>query len=178
MENYTKENCFYLGRIARTSGLKGDLFVVLDVDDPSDYARMDSVFVQVRGTLVPFFIDTVQLRNNGAVVHFEGMDLEQARAMVGNELYLPLDVLPKLEGNRFYFHEVIGFEVVDARHGSLGRLREVLDNASQPVLCIDHPGGKEVMIPLIDAFLEKVDRADRRLYVCAPEGLVEFYLGL
>ncbi len=176
MENFTKENCFYLGWVSRTSGLKGDVLAMLDVDNPSDYAQMDSVLVWEKKSLVPYFLERVEIRPNGAVLHFEGMGLEEAERMIGCELYLPLEVLPPLTGNKFYFHEVIGFEVVDAEKGVLGVLREIMDNGPQPVLCIDHASGKEILVPLIDRFLEKVERGERRLYVQAPEGLVDFYL--
>lgn len=172
-----KENCFFLGKIVKTSGLKGDLSVFLDVDNPDDYAGLDSVFVERKRSLVPYFIESVQIRNNGAVFHFEDMDtLEEAQELVGCNLYLPLDVLPPLEGNRFYYHEVIGFTVEDVHYGTLGVLREINDNSSQVILCIDHPSGKEVMIPLVDQFLVEVDREGRKLKVAAPEGLVDFYL--
>ena len=176
MDNFTKENCFYLGRVLRTSGLKGDVLAMLDVDKPSDYAQLDSVLVMVKKSLVPYFLERVEIRPNGAVLHFEDTGLEEAEKMIGCELYRPLDVLPPLTGNRFYFHEVIGFEVVDAEKGVLGVLREIMDNGPQPVLCIDHASGKEILMPLIDPFLEKVERSERRLYVRAPEGLVDFYL--
>ena len=109
----------------RTSGLKGDVLAMLDVDNPSDYAQMDSVLVLVKKSLVPYFLERVEIRPNGAVLHFENMGLEEAERMIGCELYLPLDVLPPLTGNRFYFHEVIGFEVVDAEKGVLDLVRLV-----------------------------------------------------
>lgn len=173
----SKDNCFFLGKIVKTNGLKGDLSVFLDVDDLNDYADLDSVFVERKRSLVPYFIESIQIRNNGAVVHFEDVDtLEDAQDLVGSCLYLPLDVLPPLDGNRFYYHEVIGFEVEDINEGSLGVLREINDNSAQAILCIDHPSGKEVMIPLVDQFLVEVDREGRKLKVAAPEGLVDFYL--
>lgn len=173
----SKDNCFFLGKIVKTNGLKGDLSVFLDVDDLNDYADLDSVFVERKRSLVPYFIESIQIRNNGAVVHFEDVDtLEDAQDLVGSCLYLPLDVLPPLDGNRFYYHEVIGFEVEDINEGALGVLREINDNSAQAILCIDHPSGKEVMIPLVDQFLVEVDREGRKLKVAAPEGLVDFYL--
>ena len=171
-----KESCYFLGKILRTSGLKGDVSVFLDVDEPESYAGLDSVFVERKGALVPYFIESVRIRPNGAVFHFEDTGFEDAQALVGSSLYLPLELLPTLTGKQFYFHEVRGFEVVDVHAGSIGVLREIWDNAAQPLLCIDHPSGKEIMIPLVDDFLVEVDRENRVLKVAAPEGLVEFYL--
>lgn len=171
-----RDNCYFLGKIVRTIGLKGEVFAFLDVDDLSAYADLDSVFVERKGSLVPYFIQSVQLRHNGAVLLFEDTDLEAARQLVGCALYLPLDTLPPLTGNKFYYHEVIGFGVEDAVCGRIGVLREVMDNSSQPILCIDHPSGKEVLVPLVDPFLQEVDRENRVLRIKAPEGLIEFYL--
>lgn len=173
-----KDSCYFLGKIVRTSGLKGEVFAFFDVDNLSDYKDLDSVFVEIKGKLVPHFIEEVQIRHNGVVIRFEDTDLEKAQDLVGHTLHLPLDTLPPLSGNKFYYHEVKGFEVVDKNLGSLGILREVMDNAAQAVLCIDHPSGKEVMVPLVDEFLLGVDRDKKVMNIQAPEGLVDFYLDL
>lgn len=172
----TKESCYFLGKIVRTSGLKGEVFAFLDVDNPDDYAELDSVLVEMKGSLVPFFIESVQLRHNGAVLRFEDATLEEAEKWVGCALYLPLDTLPPLTGNKFYYHEVMGFEVVDSLRGGLGKLRDIMDNSAQPVMCVAHPSGKEILVPLIDAFLQEVDRENKILRIQAPEGLIDFYL--
>ncbi len=37
-----KEDCFNLGKITRIFGTKGELTLVLDVDDPNDYLDLES----------------------------------------------------------------------------------------------------------------------------------------
>ena len=107
----TKDDCFYLGRVTKPWGVKGQLALFLDVDTPEEYAGLDSAFVEVKGRLVPHFFHVDQLNGNRAVVTFEELTPEEAQSLVGHDLYLPLDLLPKLEGNKFYFHEVTGFRV-------------------------------------------------------------------
>lgn len=164
-----------MGHIGRTFGLKGELVVVLDVDDPSRYADLKSVLVEIKGQLVPYFIAEAKLRDRDAVWCFEDVTPEEAARLVGCELYLPLSFLPPLSGNRFYFHEVIGFKVEDRAAGPIGTLTQIYDNGPQPILSIDH-NGKEIMVPLIDEFLLSVDRQGRCLKIAAPEGLIDFYL--
>lgn len=170
-----KADCFFLGYIGRTFGYKGELVVSLDVDEPARYADLKSVLVEIKGSLVPYFIEDIRWRDRDAVWRFEGLTPEEAARLVGCELYLPLSALPPLTGDRFYFHEVVGFTVEDEAAGELGTLTRVYDNGPQPILSIDHDG-KEIMVPLIDEFMRGVDRENRRLKIAAPEGLVDFYL--
>jgi 16S rRNA processing protein RimM len=73
------------------------------------------VFVECNKHLVPFFI-IAPYKNDFLRIRFEDMNTEEdADAIMGNDIYLPLKMLPKLTGNKFYFHEVIGFEVEDKR---------------------------------------------------------------
>ena len=105
----TKEECYQLGKITKPFGIKGQMVFYLDVDCPEDYADLDSAFVEVKGPLVPYFFQVDNINGNKAVVTFEDLTPEEAQALAGHDLYLPLDLLPKLTGNQFYFHEVTGF---------------------------------------------------------------------
>ena len=148
----------------------------LDVDTPEDYASLDSAFVEVKGQLVPYFFQLDQLNGNRAVVTFEEITPEQAAALAGHELYLPLDLLPKLEGNKFYFHEVVGFRVVDSVYGDIGVLQQVIEYPAQPLFQIDK-NGTEILVPVIDPVIDKVDRKLKTIFITAPNGLIDLYLG-
>ena len=171
-----KEDCFYLGRITKPWGVKGQLMIFLDVDTPEEYSGLDSAFVEIKGQLVPCFFQLDQLNGNRAVATFEDLTPEQTQALVGHDLYLPLSLLPKLEGNKFYFHEVEGFRVVDRVYGDIGVLQQVIEYPAQPLFQIDK-NGTEVLIPVIDQVIDKVDRTLKTIYITAPNGLIELYLG-
>jgi 16S rRNA processing protein RimM len=100
---------------------------------------------------------------------------EEADALVGNDLYLPLQLLPKLTGNKFYFHEVIGFEVQDKRLGLVGKIQSINDSTAQPLFEV-LKGDIEILIPMIDHFLVKIDRENKKVIMDLPEGLIEMYL--
>ena len=91
----TKEECYRLGKIAKPFGFKGQVIFFLDVDEPQDYADMDSAFVEVKGQLVPYFFKVININGNKATVEFEELTAEQALALVGCDLYLPLSLLPE-----------------------------------------------------------------------------------
>lgn len=170
------DECYNLGRITKPWGVKGQLVLFLDVDTPEDYLELDSAFVEVKGQLVPYFFHIDSINGNKAVATFEDLTPEQAGTLVGHDLYLPLSLLPKLNGNRFYFHEVTGFRVVDSQHGDIGTLEQVIDYPAQPLFQV-MKNGQEILIPVIDEVIDKVDRDAKTLYITAPNGLIELYLG-
>lgn len=175
---FLKEDCFRLGNIARLHGFKGELSVFLDVDDPQEYKELESVFIEVDGKLVPFFIDQIRMSNKGfAVIRFDGVNSEKkAKMLLKCGLYLPLDLLPEREDDEFYYFEIEGYEVIDAKHGSIGTVTKVIDLSGNPLIQIDH-NGQEILLPKQDEFILKADHENQQLHIQAPEGLIEMYLG-
>ena len=171
------DDCFLLGYVAKKFGYKGEVILKLDVDNPSDYAQLDSVLINMKGRLVPFFIESSQMNPNGSLrVKFEGVSDENMLAkLLGSELYLPLEVLPKLSGKAFYYHEIIGFELIDELAGAAGIIKTVMDQTVQEIILAEKDG-KEVMVPITDDILLAIDRKDKIVHVRAPEGLIEMYL--
>ncbi|RFN59413.1 ribosome maturation factor RimM [Marixanthomonas ophiurae] len=172
-----KSACFYLGKIVKKYSFKGELLAKLDTDDPEQFLEMESVFVEHNKNLIPFFIESLSLHKSTLLrIQFEGVKNEtDATNLLGDELYLPLNMLPKLSGNKFYFHEVVGFTVTDTNFGTVGTITGVNDTTAQALFEIDHDG-KEVLIPVSDDLIEKVDREKKDIRITAPEGLIELYL--
>ena len=172
-----KDECFYLGKIAKKFSFKGEVLVYLDTDEPELYENMESVFVEFNKNLVPFFIKNSSLHKNDFLrVQFEDVDSEEeADSIINCEVYLPLSMLPKLTGNKFYFHEVIGFEIEDKRLGIFGKIVSINDSSAQPLFEIIN-GNVEILVPMIDQFLVKIDRENKKVIMDLPEGLVEMYL--
>ena len=173
----TLNDCFYIGTILQKFSFKGELLIKLDSDDPEMYEELESVFVALGNNLVPFFIERSSLHKSNLLrVKFEDVDTEtDAEALLKHKLYLPLAALPKLSGNKFYYHEVIGFEVEDTQFGKVGKITGVNDTTTQALFEIEDEQGNEILIPIIDSFIEKVDRAKQKIIVNTPEGLIDLY---
>lgn len=172
-----KADCFHLGYVAKLHGFKGEVSLFLDVTNPEDYETLDAVFIEINGQLTPFFVTAFKLKNKGfAAVKFEGVTTENdARILLRKNLFLPAQILPKLSGKNFYDHEVVGFKVIDSLFGEVGVLESIIDLQVNPLIQIMN-GSKEVLVPLIDGLVQKVDRSNKTLYISAPAGLIELYL--
>lgn len=147
----------------------------LDVDCPANYADLTSAFVELKGSLVPVFFHIENINGNKAIVSFEDLEPEQVLKLLGCNLFLPLSLLPKLTGNQFYFHEVKGFRAVDETYGDIGVIRTIIEYPAQPLFQIIN-NDKEILIPVIDPVIKKVDREHQTIYIAAPEGLIDLYL--
>ena len=170
--------CYQLGYIVRTHGIKGQVTAFFDVDHPEEYETLESVFLPLGGKLVPFFIHTLARQTKGRfLIKFEDTaTLEQAEKLVGLALYLPLETLPELDDDQFYYHDLIGYTVVDETLGELGVVKELFELPHQDLLAMPYQGA-EVLIPLQDEIILRADKASHKLYVNLPAGLVEIYTG-
>lgn len=155
----TKEDCFYLGKIVKKYSFKGEVLAKLDTDQPEIYENLDAVFLELRNNLVPFFVESSQLHKSTLLrLKFEDVETEaDADAIMKSNLYLPLNLLPKLEGNKFYFHEVIGFTIEDKNFGEVGLIKSINDSTLQALFEVDRHG-TEILIPMNDEFILNVDR--------------------
>lgn len=175
----TLDDCYQLGYIVKTHGLKGEVQIYLDVDSPNEYRNLESVFVLQGQQLVPFFIESMSNLNGAkAIVGFEDVvTLEAAQALKGSELYLSLEGLPKLSGNEFYLHEIIGFDLKDVHTDKMvGQIGNVMESGPQLLFSVLAEGDKEVLIPYTESLLVSLDRVTKTISLNVPEGLIDVYL--
>jgi 16S rRNA processing protein RimM len=172
-----KEDCFYLGKITRTHSFKGEVVIKFDTDRIEEYTQLESVLIETDHALIPFFIEYLQPLPKGYKVKFEDIENEQdAQKIVDAGLYLPLDFLPPLPDDSFYYHELVGCEVFDLPKNTLiGTVKEVQENKFQDLLIVDAGYKYDVLIPMVDEILHHFDRDSKRIEVYLPEGLLELY---
>jgi len=173
-----KKEVFRLGKIAKKFSFKGEVLIYLDTDEPYQYEKLESIFVESDGDLIPFFIEKSLLHKNKFLrVKFEDIASEyQADPLIGKDVYLPLSMLPKLSENKFYFHEIIGFTTQDILHGNIGTITDINDTKTQAFFIITNNQKKEILVPVIDQFIEKVDKKQKTIILKTPPGLIDLYL--
>lgn len=171
-----KEDCFYIGKIVKKHGFKGEVVLRLDTDIPEAYENMESLFLQRAGAMVPFFIQRSSLSGQFLRMKLEGVDTEtDAERLLRAEAYLPMECLPELNDDQFYYHEVQGFCAENASDGSrIGTIVRV-DDASVQALFVIERQGKEILVPVVDDFIDRVDKPRRTIRFRLPEGLLELY---
>ena len=137
---------------------------------------MNLYLFEIKKNLVPYFIQYIDFQDKKVVIAFDDIEtLDQAKELIGSKLFLPLNNLPPLEEGQFYYHEVINFQINDQNLGELGTITQIYETGNQDLISMQFQG-KEILIPLVDDFIIKIDREKNILFVNLPEGLLDIYL--
>jgi len=170
------EECFQLGYIIKPHGIQGALTIYLDTDNPDYYKDLESVYVEYQQKLIPFFIDHIKLSGEKANIKFQDVDgIENAGQYKGCLLYLPLNMLPPLDDDQFYYHEIVGYTVKDENHGDLGNVKTIYEANGNDLFAVEYKG-KEVLVPIKDEFIIELDKKAKTILLNIPEGLLDIYL--
>jgi 16S rRNA processing protein RimM len=171
-----KEACFYLGTIIGKYSFKGELLVKTDTDNINSYTSLTSVFIDIENRLIPYFVKHC-LVHKSSLLRFKLEDVsgeEAANVLLRKKIYLPLELLPSLTGNKFYYHEVIGFKIIDQKKGEIGTILKINDQTAQPLFEVND-GNKKILIPLHDDLLINLNRKDKSILVNLPDGLIDLF---
>ncbi len=171
-----KEDCYFLGTITRRHGLAGNVILKMDTDQPELYNKLDSIFVEINGLLVPFFVAKQSWsKADTKIITFKNATEALVDQSIGKGVYLPLSTLPELTGNQFYYHEVKGFKILDSNGTYCGTIKSVNDMTAQHYFKLDLDR-KEVIIPVIKGWILEVSREEKFIKMELPDGLLDVFL--
>lgn len=178
-----QEDCYYLGTLKKTHGVKGGLMVAIENTIPLNIKETELMFIEIDGALVPFFIDKngISLDSTGqmksAIVGFDEIhSIEEASAYTDCKVYLPASHLEFREPDSNNEHlSLVGFAVIDESKGNIGILDEIVDIPQNPILRVIR-NEKEILIPLTDEIIRSFDEQKREIYIKIPQGLLDIYL--
>jgi 16S rRNA processing protein RimM len=168
----TIEDCFKIGYISKTHGLKGEVTAVFALE--MEWSTLTTLFVDSKGSLVPYVVERISGTVNKPFLKLEGVEsYEQALTLKGSSIYTDKSVRPKLKRGEFYDDEVIGFKVEDKKSGLLGQVKEIQSQGSNRLLSVIL-GSKEILIPINAPFITSLNKTKKIIQVELPEGFLEF----
>ncbi len=171
-----KKDFFYFGKIIKPHGVKNEFLTILDTNNPEHFKNIEIIFVEIDNTLIPYFINNIRITGKQAIIELQDVNFDMiTELLVGSSLYLQKELLPKLPGNQFHSHELEGFSVHDKEKGNIGYIEEVVDMDYQALLKINF-NDKEILIPVVEDIVKKIDRKNKRIEIEAPDGLIDIYL--
>lgn len=170
------------GAFVKTHGLNGELNIISDY--PTNIYEEDvPLIIDMDGLYVPFFISGIRARKSfGCVIKLQDIDSkEEADVFTGKDFYLLRTwVAEKLEVEVDELEqeiELVGYTLEDVNHGVIGIIEDIDDsnvNILMKVLAKDEDGNdKEILLPLHEDFIQRVDDAGKRLITQLPDGCLD-----
>jgi 16S rRNA processing protein RimM len=162
-----------LGRITKVSGFEGAVSVKLEKIFIENIPIMESVFLEIEGRPVPFFISDSEY-SGADVLKLKFKDyitVDKISEFVGCRVLL---TTPPVENQRSEdIQELTGYKVLIKSKVYLGIVAEVIPNPGQWILSILSDENREILIPFHKDFTVSIDRITKTLIMDLPEGLTE-----
>ena len=161
-----------LGKIINVRGLKGELKVASFSDfSKQRYQKGHKVYLCKDEDRQEFTVVKHSVVGNVVYLTLEGIDnVDLANKYRDYYVQYPIEELPKLEEDNYYYHELLGCTVSIENKGEIGKVIAIEDNTAHPLLRVK--GEKEILIPFVKYFLIDVDIANKKIVVRDVESLV------
>ena len=165
---------YYLGKITKKFSFRGEVIIFLDTDSPEFYYNIKKIFINLNNVLTPFDLSSViPNKSNRIRVKINGINTENdTKKLINKEIYLPIESLPKTDENSFYYHEIIGYTVLDQDSKKVGNITGVNDQSPQHLFQIN-ASGKKTLVPINDNLIIKVDKKNKTMRIELPDGILD-----
>ncbi|MFT5482333.1 MAG: 16S rRNA processing protein RimM [Halieaceae bacterium] len=170
------EDPLIVGRITGVHGLKGWLKLRSYTDPAENILDYDGLVMKRQGQWLPLEVDASRIQGKGLVIHIEGIDDRTGAEVLGKcDVAMPVDSLPALDEDEFYWHQLEGLQIFladdsgemesnPASNGSrlLGLVDSVMATGANDVLsvlpCINSRDDKKRLIPYLSGqVIKRVD---------------------
>jgi 16S rRNA processing protein RimM len=168
---------FNVGKVVNTHGIKGEVRVISTTDFAEERYKVGNVlylFMPDQKDPVEMTISSHRSHKNFDLLTFEGHhDINEVEKYRGAILKIPESQLTPLDENEFYFHEIIGCEVLTLDGELVGKVKEILTPGANDVWVIKGKTGKELLIPYIEQVVKEIDIKNKKIRIEPMEGLLE-----
>lgn len=172
-----KEDFFKIGNIQKPHGIKGEVVLHFDREIADDFEGQDTVFIEIDGGLVPFFISTYRFQSlKSALVLFQlAQTQEEIKEIVGKPVFLENKKQAEVESPEMNYLDLSGFTLFDQNRNLTGIIKGLIENPDNPLLEIeqDTTEKKEILIPFQEDLIIDINESEKWLQMKLPEGLLE-----
>ncbi len=158
------EKKLLVGKINGFFGVQGWVKIFSYTEPRKNILEYQPLYFIDNGAYKTIEMTTGREQSKTIVAHVKGIDnRDQAAQLIGKSLYIDKDQLPELDDNEHYWHELVGFRVINKNGIDLGVVDYLVDTSSNDVLVTK--GDKAHWIPYIEPYLVTVDKQNRVISV-------------
>ena len=163
-----------VGKIIDAHGIKGEIAIFVFSGDVSWLPSLRSLFINKKNQLEEHVVIKKRAHKKGFICLLEKFDNRNlAEEYKGREVWISSEFFVSEEGQSLFLNEILGFEVVEEKAGSLGVINAFSSNGIQDLLVIEKLGNKPIEIPFVKEFVTEMDFKNKKIRMNLPEGLLE-----
>jgi 16S rRNA processing protein RimM len=172
------EKLFNVGKVVNTHGIRGELKIVSQTDFPEQRFGKGSKLVLAdpnnEANQLKVEVEGGRLQKNVYIIKFKGYnEINEVLPYKGWMLKISEAEREPLEKGQYYYHEIIGCQVVSDEGETLGTISEILSPGANHVWVVERENGKPILLPVIDDVILEVDTAAKQVRVHLMEGLID-----
>ena len=167
---------FKIGKLVAVYGLKGELLLKHELGKKTSLKGLQAIFIEERkNSFIPYFIAATKIKGNEEIyLQLEGINSREAAIKITQkEIWMP-EVDFKKFAAKSAPASLLGYTIINNKE-PLGEILELIEQPHQ-LLCRLEIKGKEVLIPLHEETLKKINHNKKEVLVELPDGLLEIYL--
>ena len=168
---------FKIGKLVAVHGLKGEVLLKHELGKKTSLKGLPAIFIEEKkDSFLPYFIESTKIKSDGEIyLKLENINTrEAALKLSAKKVWLP-DACFKKFAAKSAPASMLGYSIIHNKE-VLGEILELIEQPHQ-ILCRLEIKGKEVLIPLHQETLKKIDHTKKEVIVELPDGLLEIYLG-
>ncbi len=166
-------NYYKIGTIVNTHGLKGELKILSVTDFPElRYKKGKQLYIVTKEKNIAVTIKSAKVQKNMYMIVFNGLeDINLVEKYKGFDLVVSEDEQQGLEKDEYYYREIIGLTVETIEGETLGTIKEIMSPGANDVWVVNRKGQDDLLLPVIDDVIKKVDLENQKVTIELMEGL-------
>ena len=167
------EDYFRIGVLTSTHGVKGEISIYPTTDDLERFQDLEECYLCINGSMKPVIVEGCKYKKGMPVLKFkEYNSIDEIQPLKNTELFVDRDHAIPLEEGEYYISDLIGLRVIDDDSAAeLGELHDVMQTGANDVYVVQN-GEREILIPVIDECIRKVDLEAGEVRVHLLPGLI------
>jgi len=164
-----------IGKTLKPYGVNGEIRISLDEPYIDVFPQLEVIFLSLNGTAVPHFPE--QFKSDSYLLKLEETDSpETAKRLSSSDILARKEDIPyqevSLESETLVYGHLVSFLIIDQTLGSVGTIKEILEFPQQEMAVLELRGN-EVLIPLNDSYIIRVDKEEKEIHMDLPDGLID-----
>ncbi|HRZ98245.1 MAG TPA: ribosome maturation factor RimM [Paludibacter sp.] len=168
-----KQDIFPIGQIIKPHGIHGEMSFTFSTD-VFDREEIPFFIIEIDGIFVPFFIEEYRFKTDtSGLLKIEDVDTqEKAKEFAGLTIYLSVKYIEKVENEEIGLEYFVGYKLIDTNKGEIGKITEI-DQTTENALFVIETTDDELLIPVSEEYIDKINHKKKIIYVTLPEGLLD-----